>query len=147
MGVFATRSPFRPNAVGLSAVRLDGIADDPARGPVLLVSGADLMDNTPILDIKPYLPYADCIPDAAGGFAVGPGEDVLEVDFPPALLDRVPADRRQSLIEVLARDPRPRYQNDPARIYGFVFAGLEIRFSVADTRLTVMEVLPAEGRQ
>ena len=121
MGVFATRSPFRPNAVGLSSVRLERVEPHTPQGPVLHVAGADLMDGTPIFDIKPYLPYGDCRPEATGGFAPG-------------------ADRRQAAAGVLAQDPRPSYQRDPERIYGMEFAGWEIRFQVRGERLTVVEV-------
>ena len=130
MGVFATRSPFRPNPIGLSCVRLVGIEKDPELGHVLVVAGADLMDGTPILDIKPYLPYADSHPEALGGFTGNVGGKVLEVDFPPELLERVPEDKREALIGVLSRNPRPSYQHDPERVYGMAFAGLEVRFSV-----------------
>lgn len=140
MGVFATRSPFRPNPVGLSAVKLAGIEAVGPSGPVLRVRGADLVDGTPILDIKPYLPYADCIPEASGGFAPQPALAPLTVESPPALLERVPPERREALEAVLAQDPRPRYQADPERIYGFTFAGLEVRFTVEGDRLTVREV-------
>lgn len=140
LGVFATRSPFRPNPVGLSVVELAGIEETADRGPVLHIRGADLMDGTPVLDIKPYLPYADCIPEAAGGFAAVPAGETLEVDIPPELLERVPPERREALRGVLALDPRPRYQEDPDRVYGFGFAGLEVRFSVAGKRLTVREI-------
>ena len=140
MGVFATRSPFRPNPVGLSAVKLAGIEAAGPSGPVLRVRGADLVDGTPILDIKPYLPYADCIPEASGGFAPQPALAPLTVEIPPALLERVPPERREALEAVLAQDPRPRYQADPERIYGFTFAGLEVRFTVEGDRLTVREV-------
>ena len=140
VGVFATRSPFRPNPVGLSVVELAGIEETADRGPVLHIRGADLMDGTPVLDIKPYLPYADCIPEAAGGFAAVPAGETLEVDIPPELLERVPPERREALRGVLALDPRPRYQEDPDRVYGFGFAGLEVRFSVAGKRLTVREI-------
>jgi len=140
VGVFATRSPFRPNPVGLSVVELAGIEETADRGPVLHIRGADLMDGTPVLDIKPYLPYADCIPEAAGGFAAVPAGETLEVDIPPELLERVPPERREALRGVLALDPRPRYQEDPERVYGFGFAGLEVRFSVAGKRLTVREI-------
>lgn len=143
MGVFATRSPFRPNPIGLSCVELAGIDQGPD-GPLLRVRGADLLDGTPILDIKPYLPYADSHPDARGGFAaVSPGEGTLAVDIPPALLERVPPQRREALRGVLALDPRPRYQEDAQRVYGFSFAGLEVRFSVADGLLTVRDIQQA----
>ena len=142
MGVFATRSPFRPNPVGLSCVRLAGIGRDPELGPVLVVEGADLMDGTPILDIKPYVPYADCHPEASGGFTGATGGDTLAVDFPAALLERVPADRRAALTGILARDPRPSYQHDPERVYGLDFAGVNVRFTVEGDTLTVRSVEP-----
>ena len=142
MGVFATRSPFRPNALGLSCVRLEGV-EQTAEGPVLLVAGADLMDGTPIYDIKPYLPYADCRPDALGGFAPQRGAE-LAVRIPDALLARVPEDKRAALTGVLAQDPRPRYQDDPARLYGMRFAGLEVRFRVADGAVEVVELTEAQ---
>ena len=139
MGVFATRSPFRPNAVGLSSVRLERVEPHTPQGPVLHVAGADLMDGTPIFDIKPYLPYGDCRPEATGGFA--PGSDrLLEVEFPERWLSLLPEDRRQAAAGVLAQDPRPSYQRDPERIYGMEFAGWEIRFQVRGERLTVVEV-------
>ena len=141
MGVFATRSPFRPNPLGLSCVRLREIRRDRALGPVLIVAGADLLDGTPIYDVKPYLPYADCRPDAVGGFAARPKEADLTVECPPALLDRVPADKRAALLAVLAQDPRPQYQDDPERVYGMAFAGLEVKFQVAGDRLAVIEIL------
>lgn len=141
MGVFATRSPFRPNPIGLSCVRLEDIRRTADQGTVLLVSGADLMDGTPIYDIKPYLPYVDCHPEAAGGFASAPAEATLTVDISPALLKRIPPERREALRSVLALDPRPHYQSDPQRVYGFTFAGMEIRFTVAGSVLTVREVL------
>ena len=141
MGVFATRSPFRPNPIALSAVRLDGVERTEAWGTVLRLRGADLVDGTPVLDVKPYLPYTDCIPDALGGFAAAPAAPALAVDIPPDLLERVPPERRRALRGVLAQDPRPRYQEDPDRVYGFGFAGLEVRFSVADGVLTVREIL------
>ncbi len=145
MGVFATRSPFRPNAVGLSAVRLAGITLDSSLGPILHVAGADLMDGTPIFDIKPYLPYADSPPNAAGGFADQVDFPLLQVDFPPQLLALLPAERQEALMDVLAHDPRPAYQKDPDRVYGFRFADWEIRFSVDGERLSVREVLPASA--
>ena len=141
LGVFATRSPFRPNPIGLSSVRLEGVERDPKLGPVLLVSCADLMDGTPILDIKPYIPYADSHPEASDGFTAQTIQHHLEVDFPAELLDRVPVDKRAALIGVLAQDPRPSYQDDPERIYGFPFAGLELRFRVEGDTLTVIDVL------
>ena len=140
MGVFATRSPFRPNPIGLSSVRLDHIAYTDALGPVLHVRGADLVDGTPILDIKPYLPYGDCHPEATGGFASEPARPTLEVEIPPALLDQLPPDRREALRDVLALDPRPRYQQDPDRVYGFLFAGQEVRFTVDGDRLQVVDI-------
>ena len=118
LGVFATRSPFRPNPLGLSCVRLVEVRQDRALGPVLVVAGADLMDGTPIYDVKPYLPYADCKPDAVGGFAAQPKGADLTVECPPAMLDRVPEDKRAALLAVLAQDPRPQYQDDPERVYG-----------------------------
>lgn len=140
MGVFATRSPFRPNPIGLSSVRLEGIVRHPELGPVLSVSGADLMDGTPILDIKPYLPYGDCHPDAAGGFTSGSRDTRLTVEFPARWLELISPDRRGALLGVLARDPRPSYQKDPDRVYGLPFAGFDVRFSVEGDRLTVREV-------
>lgn len=142
MGVFATRSPFRPNPIALSCVKLAGIRQT-AEGPVLRIRGADLVDGTPILDIKPYLPYADCHPEALGGFAAAPAGETLEVCIPPALLELVPPERREALRGVLAQDPRPHYQSDPDRIYGFSFAGMEVRFAVDGNCLTVREICPA----
>lgn len=144
LGVFATRSPFRPNPIGLSCVELAGMDVTEESGTVLRVRGADLADGTPILDIKPYLPYADSRPDALGGFAPAPGE-TLEVVIPPHLLERVPPERREALRGVLAQDPRPRYQADPNRVYGFGFAGLEIKFSVAEGCLTVRDIEREQG--
>ena len=144
MGVFATRSPFRPNPIALSCVKLEGI-EQTAEGPVLRVRGADLVDGTPILDIKPYIPYADCHPDALGGFAAVPAGESLTVEIPPELLERIPAQRREALRGVLAQDPRPRYQEDPQRVYGFGFAGLEVRFRVEDGQAIVEEILPGTG--
>ena len=141
LGVFATRSPFRPNTIGLSCVRLLEVGQDRKLGPVLTVAGADLLDGTPIYDIKPYLPYADCRPEAAGGFAPRPKGAELEVDCPPALLAVVPEAKRAALLAVLAQDPRPRYQNDPDRVYGMAFAGLEVKFRVAEKGLTVTDIL------
>ena len=140
VGVFATRSPFRPNPIGLSCVKLEGVELSGPDGPVLVVSGADLVDGTPIFDIKPYIPYADCRPEAVGGFAGAAPEGALTVDIPPDLMGRVPEDRRAALAGVLAQDPRPHYQDDPQRVYGFGFAGLEVRFRVADGVLTVVDI-------
>ena len=148
MGVFATRSPFRPNPIGLSCVRLVEICRDEQTGGIaLIVSGADLMNGTPIYDVKPYLPYADCRPDALGGFADAVRRDELTVQFPEDLLCMVPEEKRSSLTAILKGDPRPHYQNDPQRVYGFFFAGLEIKFQVCEKQLTVCAVQPirAEG--
>lgn len=142
LGVFATRSPFRPNPIGLSCVRLLEVRQDRELGPVLIVAGADLMDGTPVYDVKPYLPYADCRPEAAGGFAASPKEADLEVDCSARLLEAVPEGKRAALLAVLAQDPRPQYQSDPGRVYGMAFAGLEVRFRVEGERLTVTEILP-----
>ena len=140
MGVFATRSPFRPNPIGLSCVRLETMEATQDQGIVLHVSGADLMDGTPIYDIKPYLPYVDSIPDATGGFAADHQDDHVEVIFPDKWLSAVPTALQSGLIGVLRQDPRPAYQNDPDRVYGFVYAGLEIRFTVREGVLTVCSV-------
>ena len=139
-GVFATRSPFRPNPIGLSSVRLEKVELDPKLGPVLYVSGGDLMDGTPIYDIKPYIAYTDSHPDAVSGFASTPAEYLLDVDFPQDLLQQVPESQRESLIEVLAHDPRPQYQDDPSRVYGMAFGGMEVKFMVDGIQLTVLEV-------
>ena len=145
MGVFATRSPFRPNPIGLSCVALEGIQRHPEYGPVLLVRGADLMDGTPIYDIKPYLPYADCHPEAAGGFASQPKEPTLQVEIAPELLAQVPEALREALLGVLAQDPRPQYQHRPDRVYGLEFGPLEVKFTVEGELLTVRQV--QDGRR
>lgn len=146
LGVFATRSPFRPNPIALSAVTLAGMEETAEWGTVLRVRGADLMDGTPILDVKPYLPYADCRPEALGGFAAAaPDGEALAVECPAALWEKVPPDRREALRAVLALDPRPKYQDDPGRVYGFGFAGLEVRFSVEGEVLRVREILKGTG--
>ena len=145
MGVFATRSPFRPNPIGLSCVKLEEIKKDPALGTVLVVSGADLMDGTPILDLKPYLPYADAHPEATGGFTGNVGGTTLRVECPPELLEAVPQDKRQALLGVLSRDPRPSYQHDPSRVYGMAFAGLEVGFTVDGDTLYVRRVEPKKA--
>lgn len=142
MGVFATRSPFRPNRLGLSCLELLEVRQDRLLGPVLAVGGGDLLDGTPIYDIKPYLPYADCRPEALGGFASCPQGPALQVDIPQKLLERVPPEKREALLGVLAQDPRPSYQSDPERIYGAAFGGLEVRFRVSGEVLTVLEVSP-----
>ena len=140
MGVFATRSPFRPNPIGLSCVRLLEIETDRELGPVLRVAGADLMDGTPIFDIKPYLPYTDSHPEAVGGFTDAAAMERLTVEIAPELLERIEPARRRALLGVLACDPRPRYQDDPDRIYGLSFAGYEVKFRVEGGVLTVWEV-------
>ena len=139
-GVFATRSPFRPNPIGLSSVRLEKVDIDPVLGPVLYVSGADLMDGTPIYDIKPYIAYTDSHPDAVSGFASTPAEYLLDVDFPDELLQQVPESQRESLVDVLAHDPRPQYQDDPKRVYGMEFGGMEVKFKVEGMLLSVVSV-------
>lgn len=141
MGVFATRSPYRPNALGLSSVRLTAICRDERLGPVLEVAGADLMDGTPIYDVKPYLPFTDSHPDAAWGFAEDAAEHALDVDFPPALLERIPPDKRTGLIGLLAQDPRPAYIDDPSRRYGFNYLTFDVRFTVEGGKLTVVEIV------
>lgn len=140
LGVFATRSPFRPNPIGLSCVRLLRILQDPELGPVLEVAGADLMDGTPIYDIKPYLPYADCKPEAKGGFAAQPKEPSLDVEIPEPWLSVVPEEKRAALAGALAQDPRPQYQEDPERIYGMAFGELEVRFRVEGHNLLVVGI-------
>ena len=140
MGVFATRSPFRPNNLGLSCVKLEGVSRDEKLGPVIRVSGADLVDGTPILDIKPYLPYADFPRDATGGFTDPLETDPLEVECDEALLAGLEAQQRAGLMGVLACDPRPRYQEDPERVYGLAFAGKNVKFTVRDRVLTVLAV-------
>ena len=139
-GVFATRSPFRPNPIGLSSVRLEKVDIDPNLGPVLYVSGADLMDSTPIYDIKPYIAYTDSHPDAVSGFASTPAEFLLEVVFPEELFNKVPENQKESLVAVLAHDPRPQYQDDPERVYGMEFAGMEVKFKVEGMQLTVLDI-------
>ena len=144
MGVFATRSPFRPNAVGLSCVKLEGVAQEDGLGSVLIVSGADLMDGTPIYDIKPYLPYADAHPEARGGFAPA-AKETIRVECAPELLESVPERQRAALLGVLAQDPRPQYQDDPARVYGMSFGGWDVKFRVRSGTLEVVSL--AENKQ
>ena len=140
MGVFATRSPFRPNPIGLSCVRLKEIRQTEQFGRVLIVTGADMMNGTPILDVKPYLPYADSYPEALGGFAQDAARHCLTVDFPTPLLSRLPDAKRPALLEALSQDPRPAYQHDPARMYGFRYGAWEVRFTVQGNTLTVREI-------
>lgn len=142
MGVFATRSPFRPNNLALSSVTLLGVEQTKNYGTVLHVGGADLMDGTPIFDIKPYIPYGDCHPDAVGGFTDRAGEFLLNVEFPQQLLEMLPEDKRDAAIGVLSHDPRPSYQRNPERVYGMPFAGVDIRFTVKENVLTVQEIVP-----
>ena len=142
MGVFATRSPFRPNNLALSSVTLLGVEQTKNYGTVLHVGGADLMDGTPIFDIKPYIPYGDCHPDAVGGFTDRAGEFLLNVEFPQQLLEMLPEDKRDAAIGVLSHDPRPSYQRNPERVYGLPFAGVDIRFTVKENVLTVQEIVP-----
>ena len=140
MGVFATRSPFRPNNLGLSCVRLLGVEQTAEYGTVLHVGGADLMDGTPIFDIKPYIPYSDSHADALGGFTDTADAFLLEVDFSRDLLAQLPEDKQEAILAVLSHDPRPSYQRTPGRVYGLPFAGFDIRFTVTDSQLTVVEV-------
>ena len=143
MGVFATRSPFRPNSLGLSSVKLLGVEETEEYGTVLHVGGADLMDGTPIFDIKPYIPYGDCHPEATGGFTDTAGDFLLKVNFPQELLKKLPEDKQEAAAAVLSHDPRPSYQRKPDRIYGLTFAGFDIRFQVKDDVLTVFDVIKA----
>ena len=140
MGVFATRSPFRPNNLGLSCVRLLEVKHTQQYGTVLIVGGADLLDGTPIFDIKPYIPYSDSRPEAAGGFTDRVGDFLLDVKFPQELLEKLPADKQAAAVGVLSHDPRPSYQRTPGRVYGLNFAGFDIRFTVENTVLTVQSV-------
>ena len=140
MGVFATRSPFRPNPIGLSSVRLLGVDKTEKYGLILRVAGADLLDGTPIYDIKPYLPYVDSHPEASNGFALNEKEGRLSVEFPDELLKKIPYKKQAALIAVLAQDPRPAYQDDPERIYGIEFAGFDVRFTVSQSALKVIGI-------
>ena len=141
VGVFATRSPFRPNNIGLSSVKLERVEHTENEGDVLIVSGADLMDGTPIIDIKPYVPYADAHPEASGGFAAEKFGKKLKVVFPEELLSRVEPGKREGLKDLLAEDPRPAVQDDPERVYGMRFSDVEIKFVVSDGVLTVVDVI------
>ena len=140
VGVFATRSPFRPNAIGLSCVKLLGIEDSKEYGPVIRVSGADLMNGTPIFDIKPYIPYADCHPEATGGFTDTAVKRTVHVCIPDSLLQMIPKEKHEALLAILEQDPRPAYQDDPDRIYGLVFGGINLHFNVRDGILTVLSI-------
>ncbi|MBR4888109.1 MAG: tRNA (N6-threonylcarbamoyladenosine(37)-N6)-methyltransferase TrmO [Clostridia bacterium] len=144
MGVFASRSPYRPNAIGLSSVRLTGVELHTPQGPVLHVAGADLLDGTPIFDVKPYLAYTDSHPEAAGGFALQTKEDVLAVEFPAEWQSLVPAEELEALTRVLAQDPRPAYQSDPRRVYKMAFGAIEVHFTVQEDILTVCRVVPGK---
>ena len=141
LGVFATRSSFRPNPIAMSCVKIEEIRNDKEYGPVIVVSGADLMDGTPIVDIKPYLPYTDCIAGARGGFAASAPESNLKVDIPNALLQKIDVDKRDSLVELLRQDPRPHYQDDSERVYGLKFGNREIKFRVEREQLTVIDII------
>lgn len=145
VGVFASRSPFRPNSLGLSSVRLESIEYTEKYGPILHVAGADLMDKTEIVDIKPYIPYADCHTDASGGFSQDGSARLLKVDISERMISVIPEEKRKALIKVLELDPRPAYQNDENRIYGFGFAGFEVRFSVVDDTLYVRDISKNQG--
>lgn len=147
MGVFATRSPYRPNRLGLSSVKLERLELDEPLGPVLVVSGADLMNGTPIYDVKPYLPFTDSHPEAKGGFADEFADYALEVVFPDQWLDMIPPDKQQGLFGILAQDPRPSYIEDPHRIYGFNFLDFDVRFTVDQNILTVCEIEPLHQPQ
>lgn len=140
LGVFATRSSFRPNPLAMSCVKIEEVRLEGPNGPEIIVSGADLMDGTPIVDVKPYLPYADSIPDALGGFAEAVRKRHVDVDFPEALAARI-GDKLETLTEILAQDPRPAYQNDPDRIYGFKFADFDVKFKVQEDLLTVIDLV------
>ena len=142
MGVFATRSPFRPNPIGLSCVRIEEIIHDSKDGHIIVVSGADIMDNTPIYDIKPYLPYVDSHPEASNGFALDQREGTLEVLFSEELRLLFPAEKIQGLIDTLAQDPRPQYQDEPDRVYTMSYSGFDISFTVEGTTLTVTAIRP-----
>lgn len=140
IGVFATRSPFRPNNLGLSSVKILGLEHTEEFGTVIHVGGADLMDGTPIFDIKPYIPYSDCHPEASGGFTQNAEAYLLKVEIPDNLLETVPKDKREPLLGVLSHDPRPSYQKDSDRIYGLTFSGLDVRFQINGKTLTVLEI-------
>ena len=141
MGIFATRSPFRPNPIGLSSVKLESVTMDEKLGPIITVSGIDMLDGTPIYDIKPYLPHIDSHPEATGGFALSVSSEQLEVIFPDHLLQKIPESQREALIEVLANDPRPRYQKNPERVYGIAYGENDVHFKVREEILYVCDVI------
>lgn len=140
LGVFATRSSFRPNPIAMSCVKIEDIRLEGTNGPEIIVSGADLMDGTPIVDIKPYLPFADSVPEAKGGFAERVKGNNLEVEIPSTLLEKIPEEKREALVQILSQDPRPHYQDDSERMYGFNFSGFEIKFKVSGSKLTVESI-------
>lgn len=140
LGVFATRSSFRPNPIAMSCVKIEEIRLEGTNGPEIIVSGADLMDGTPIVDIKPYLPFADSVPEAKGGFAESVKGNNLEVEIPSTLLEKIPAEKREALMQLLGQDPRPHYQDDAERVYGFNFSGFEIKFKVSGSKLTIESI-------
>ena len=144
LGVFATRSSFRPNPIAMSCVKIEEIRLDGPEGPEIVVSGADLMDGTPIVDIKPYLPYADSVPEAAGGFAANVDGNNLVVEIPEQVLEKIDPDKRDALREVLAQDPRPHYHDDPERVYGIAFANTNVKFKVKGSTLSVVSVEPCQ---
>lgn len=141
VGVFASRSPFRPNPIGLSCVKFIGLEKTETEGVVVLVEGADLLDGTPIFDVKPYLPHADCVSEAVGGYADGVENHRLQVDFPQELLEKLPSEKRNGLIDCLADDPRPSYQDDPSRVYSMRFDRFDVKFKVSGEKLTVVEIV------
>lgn len=145
IGVFASRSPFRPNHIGLSSVRLEGIDEDPNYGPILTVSGADLVNGTPIIDIKPYIPYSDCHPNAIAGYVQEAPNRVLTVYIPPELKSLLGIQRTEGLRKALALDPRPQYQKSSQKVYGMSFAGYNIKFQITDDKLSVTDFSPAHG--
>lgn len=141
VGVFATRSPFRPNSIGLSSVRLEEVREEKGKGVVLVVSGADMLDGTPIYDIKPYIPYSDSHPDAVGGFSDEVQDHMLNVDFPDRFLEMIPESKRDALLGVLAQDPRPSYIGGGERVYGMPFDMFDIKFTVNEKTLTVCDII------
>ncbi len=145
-GVFATRSPFRPNSIGLSCVKLEQVILEGEEAPKLIVSGVDLLDGTPVYDIKPYLPYTDAHPEAEGGFGQAHREDGIRVVFPEALSERLPEDKREAVLHVLQQDPRAAYNKQPDYCYGMEFADYDIRFTVENDTLTVCDVIAAKGQ-